>query len=106
MRRAVILSVALASGGVSQAYAQPVHWDLECKYNNGSIAFLLNYAEHRTMGDMVAHAHQVSISDSLIKFSVSASETTLLQDFDVTVDRASLKWTTNKPGWGGACRKL
>jgi hypothetical protein len=46
-----------------------------------------------------------AIRDSQIVFDVSESRTTLLQAFHVTVDRKSLEWATNKPGWGGTCRK-
>ena len=78
--------------------------DLICRYDNGSIAFLFNNAEHKASGDLVSDP--LAVSDGTITFDVSASRTTHLLDFHVTIDRASLKWATNKPGWGGTCQKL
>jgi hypothetical protein len=101
-----IWAIGLSLCMISGAHGEVQKWDLECRYNNGSIAFLLNLANHKSLGDMIAHQQQVAITNSEIKFNVVASETTLLQDFVVTIDRLSLKWSTNKPGWGGTCRKL
>jgi hypothetical protein len=101
-----IRGIGLSLCMISAAQGEVQKWDLECRYDNGSIAFLLNLANHKTLGDMVAHQQQIEVTNSGIKFNVVASETTLLQDFAVTVDRLSLKWSTNKPGWGGTCRKL
>jgi hypothetical protein len=98
-------AIGLSLCATSAAQCQTPKWDLDCRYDNHSSAFMLNLATHRTLGDMVAHQHQIEVTSSTIKFNVVASETTLLQDFVVTIDRSSLKWSTNKPGWGGTCQK-
>ena len=104
LRAALVLAMGLSPGIASAAHAQPHRWDLACHYANGSIAFTVNYAEHRASGDMVSD--QVAVSAGQLTFDVSKTRTTLLQDFHVTIDRSSLKWTTDKPGWGGTCQKL
>jgi hypothetical protein len=87
----------------SAADSQSPKWDLVCRYGNGSSAFEVSYAQHKASGDMVSD--QLVVGSGQITFDVSAARTTLLQDFHVTIDRASLKWTANKPGWGGTCQK-
>ena len=102
--RIVQAALAFIAGIAPPAGAQTPKWDLVCNYTNGSIAFMANLAQKRSEGDMVSH--QIAVTPGTIKFGVSAHDTTLLQDFEVTIDRASLKWTTNKPGWGGVCKKM
>lgn len=107
MRAALIRPVAALAAGLfafGDARAQPTKWDLACRYDNGSLAFMVSYALHRASGDMVSDA--ISVSGGRITFDVSAARTTLLQDFHVSVDLGSLKWTTGKPGWGGVCKTL
>ncbi len=103
MRVAIAPAFAMGLGLVvaSAAHAQPHKWDLFCRYDNGSIAFTVNYAEHKASGDMVSD--QLAIGDGKIVFDVSASRSTLLKDFHVVIDRKSHKWTTDKPGYGGTC---
>ena len=100
---ASVMAMGLGLVVASAAHAQPHPWDLVCRYDNGSIAFMINYAEHKASGDMVSD--QLAVSAGRITFDVSETRTTLLQAFHVTIDRASLKWTTDKPGWGGTCKR-
>ena len=103
LRPAVLLSVALALGAASSARSQAPKPDLFCRYTNGSIAFEVFLAGHRASGDMVSD--QLAVSAAQVVFDVSAKRTTLLQDFHVIIDRASLKWSTDKPAYGGNCAK-
>jgi hypothetical protein len=100
---AVVLCLGVATGAAAPAHAQPPVPDLFCRYTNGSIAFSVYLAGHRASGDMVSD--QLTVSAAQIVFDVSKARTTLLQDFHVIIDRVSLKWTTDKPGWGGSCAK-
>ncbi|MGZ3402365.1 MAG: hypothetical protein ACXWKN_03200 [Phenylobacterium sp.] len=96
------LALALAFGAPVRSQQSP-RPDLYCRYTNGSSAFSVYLASHRTSGDMVSD--QLSVSDAQIVFDVSAARTTLLQAFHIIIDRASLKWTTDKPGWAGTCSR-
>ena len=98
------LGAGLALSFASAASSQPIKWDMACHYTNGSIAFMVSLAQHRTSGDMPSD--QLAISDAQIVFDVAAERTTLLQAFHVIIDRNSLKWTTQKPGTGGVCQKF
>ena len=98
-----VLATGLALASASAAHSQALTWDLFCHYDHGSIAFTVSYARHRASGDMVSD--QLAVSDSRITFDVSAARTTLQQDFHVTIDRSTLKWTTDKAGWGGVCKR-
>jgi hypothetical protein len=101
--RTLPLALLLCFTGPS-ALAAPT-WDLVCRYDNGSLAFSLDSATGKGQGDMRPHDQQLRKTDKTIEFDVKASETTLLQDFKVTIHLDTLKWTTNQPGWGGTCAR-
>jgi|SRR5215469_2611248 len=103
--RRAILAAGFVVGAMEAAQAQTPHWDLDCHYDNGSGAFLINIADKKTLGDMNAHNGSMNVTPGTITFSVAANDTPLLQAFEVTIDRASLKWSTNHPGYGGTCKK-
>ena len=99
--RTLALALFLSCAGVP-AFAA---WDIVCRYDNGSIAFSLDSSTGKGQGDLRPHDQQLRKSGQVLEFDVKASETTLLQDFKVTIHLDTLKWETNRPGWGGKCSK-
>jgi hypothetical protein len=93
----------LLLGSTAAGAAPP--FDLVCRYDNGSIAFSLDTTTGKGQGDMRPHEQKLRKTDKVIEFDVLAAETTLLMDLKVTIHLDKLRWSANKPGWGGQCSR-
>jgi hypothetical protein len=101
LRSFALACLPLLAGSTAVAAAAPS--ELVCRYDNGSIAFSLDTTTGKAKGDMRPHEQKLRKTDKTLEFDVVASETTLLMDLKVTIHLDNLKWTANKPGWGGQC---